>query len=197
MVNTCIFATSEKEQMTKILVTYALEEERVNLKKEGILFTYCKTSVGKVDAAIAVQQAIYQNKPDLVLNIGTSGSVHHPMGSIHLSQTFVDRDMEKLVEFGLKCREDFSSENKNMEFLNAWNFSSIVNSGDTFLTSSDGTGDVFDMEAYAIARVCKTLNLPFASIKYVTDIIGENSVKHWEDKLSEAQEGLQNFVDAL
>ena len=47
-----------------------------------------------------------------------------------------------------------------------------------------------DMEAYAQAFVCRELNVPFLSVKYVTDIIGQNSVQHWEDKLSDARLGL-------
>ena len=46
------------------------------------------------------------------------------------------------------------------------------------------------MEAYAQAWVCRTKNTPFIAVKYVTDIIGQNSVKHWEDKLADARKGL-------
>ncbi len=181
--------------MYKVLIAYALQAEKVLLKKDGYTFVYCRTGVGKVNAAIAVQQAIYHHQPDIVLNIGTSGSVHQAIGSIHCCHTFVDRDMEKLVEFGLTCREEFKEELNHHVFFKSRTFSSICNSGDTFLTTMDGTGDIFDMEAFAIARVCKALGLPFAAVKYVTDIIGENSVKHWEEKLEEAQEGLQKYCD--
>jgi adenosylhomocysteine nucleosidase len=34
-------------------------------------------------------------------------------------------------------------------------------------------------------------------VKYVTDVIGQNSVKHWEDKLAEARQGLSNFFEGL
>lgn len=183
--------------MQKVLLVHALKDEKVAIKKNGFTFYDCITGVGKVNAAIAVQQAIYKYKPHWVLNVGTCGALHHSVGSIHTCRTFVDRDMEKLVAFGLNCRHDFITETTNHTHLTKWNFTSVCNSGDAFLTSSDGTGDVFDMEAFAIAQVCKTFQLPFASIKFVTDIIGQNSVKHWEEKLSEAQEALQHFVNEL
>ena len=44
-------------------------------------------------------------------------------------------------------------------------------------------GDVVDMESFALAFVCQQMNIPFFSIKYVTDVIGKNSIKEWEDKL--------------
>ena len=35
------------------------------------------------------------------------------------------------------------------------------------------------------------------AVKYVTDIIGQNSVKHWEDKLADARKGLGEFFEKL
>jgi len=49
------------------------------------------------------------------------------------------------------------------------------------------------MEAFAQAIVCKHFGVRFVAVKYVTGIIGRNSVKHWEDKLGEACEGLGNW----
>ncbi|MBP7266113.1 MAG: nucleosidase, partial [Bacteroides sp.] len=44
---------------------------------------------------------------------------------------------------------------------------------------------------------CRAKNVPFISVKYVTDIIGQNSVKHWEDKLADARKGLGEFFEKL
>jgi adenosylhomocysteine nucleosidase len=49
------------------------------------------------------------------------------------------------------------------------------------------------MEAFAQAYVCKELGVPFLSIKYITDIIGENSVEHWENKLADARKALSEW----
>ena len=46
------------------------------------------------------------------------------------------------------------------------------------------------MEAFAQAIVCKEYNIPFIAVKYVTDLIGQNSVKHWEGKLADARKEL-------
>ena len=53
------------------------------------------------------------------------------------------------------------------------------------------------MEAYAQAWVCRTKNTPFIAVKYVTDIIGQNSVKHWEDKLADARKGLGAVFESI
>lgn len=43
----------------------------------------------------------------------------------------------------------------------------------------------------------RTKNSTVHRVKYVTDIIGQNSVKHWEDKLADARKGLGEFFEAL
>ncbi|WP_282036025.1 cupin domain-containing protein [Saccharicrinis aurantiacus] len=181
--------------MLNILIVYAVKEERVSVNMPNCSFNYCITGVGKVSAAIAVEKAIACYKPDLVINIGTSGTLHYKIGSVHLCKTFVDRDMEKLQAFGVPCKEDFSAELDTIGLFDNWKFDSTCNTGDAFLTEADGTGDVFDMESFAVARVCKSHKLPFIGIKCVTDIIGENSIKHWEEKLAEAQAILQKYID--
>jgi predicted cupin superfamily sugar epimerase len=181
--------------MLNVLIVYAVNEEKVDVSMPGCRFHYCKTGVGKVGAAIAVQSSILKYHPDVVVNIGTAGSVQFNVGSIHMCNVFVDRDMDKLKAFGVPSVEDFSSDIESIPFFNNWQFDSICNTGDSFLTKAEGRGDVFDMESFAVARVCRYHQIPFVAVKYVTDKIGENSIKHWEDKLAEAQAALQSFMD--
>ena len=54
-----------------------------------------------------------------------------------------------------------------------------------------------DMEAYAQAQVCRELGIPFLAVKYVTDIVGQNSVKHWEDKLADARRDLTAYFKGI
>ncbi len=181
--------------MLNVLIVYAVEEERVQVDMPNCNFHYCKTGVGKVAASIAVSRAIDIHKPDVVLNIGTAGSVEYEIGSVHICCKFIDRDMEKLQNFGVPFYVDFSDEVQRTGLFKDWEFDSICNSGDTFLTSADGTGDVFEMESFAVAGLCEAHQIPFVAVKCVTDIIGQNSIQHWEEKLGEAQSILQKFVN--
>jgi nucleoside phosphorylase len=40
--------------------------------------------------------------------------------------------------------------------------------------------DVYDMEAYALAKVCFVYNVDFISFKYITDNVNEHSAGDWE-----------------
>ena len=178
-----------------ILICYAVDQEHVAFECPNYEVRYCKTGVGKVEAALAVTEAIRFYKPALVVNVATAGTVVHEVGCVHLCAKFIDRDMEKLSEFGVPYLEDFSDLLASRKVWVGSQPASVCNTGDSFMTEGGGTGDVFDMEAFAIARACRLASVPFLAVKYVTDLIGQNSVKHWADKLADAREGLKEYIE--
>ncbi len=143
-------------------------------------------------------EAIRQVEPDIVINMGTAGTIHHKVGDIFVCRHFIDRDMQKLAGLGLSYQLDTSALLEQKGFCKHWTESATCNTGDSFLTElTDIEGDVVDMEAYAQAFVCNSKEIPFISVKYVSDVIGQNSVKHWEDKLADARTGLSHFFNVL
>lgn len=184
--------------MLKILVTYAVQGEFVEFKCPDVEPYYIRTGIGKVKSAFHLTEAIRQVQPDLVLNIGSAGTVIHQVGDIFVCRKFVDRDMQKLAGLGMECEIDSSALLETNGFCKHWTEEGICNTGDGFLTElAHVSGDVVDMEAYAQAFVCRSKEIPFISVKYVTDIIGQNSVKHWEDKLADARRGLSHYLNVL
>lgn len=182
--------------MLKILVTYAVQGEFVEIKWAGAELYYIRTGIGKVKSAFHLAEAIRQVQPDLVLNIGSAGTVGHRVGDIFVCRKFVDRDMQKIKGLGLESEIDSSTLLEAKGYCMHWTEEGICNTGDGFLTElTDVCGDVVDMEAYAQAFVCQAKEIPFVAVKYVTDIIGQNSVKHWEDKLADARQGLSNYLN--
>ena len=188
----------------KILVTYAVQGEFTELKFPGLIgeeevhIGYIRTGVGKVKSAYYVSEVLNQAKPDLVINVGTAGSIDCQVGDILVCRHFIDRDMQKLADMGLEYEIDSSALLAEKGYCMHWAGEGICNTGDTFLTElSDVKGDVVDMEAFAQACVCRAKNVPFIAVKYVTDIIGQNSVKHWEDKLADARKGLGEFFEQI
>ena len=184
--------------MLKLLVTYAVQGEFVDIKWPDVEVFYVRTGIGKVKAAYHLAEAINQVKPDLVINLGTAGTVKHQVGEVFVCRRFIDRDMHKLSDLGMEYEIDSSELLAAKGFCNHWTEEGICNTGDSFLTElAEVTGDVIDMEAYAQAFVCRAKEVPFIAVKYVSDIIGQNSVKHWEDKLADARTGLTHFLNVL
>lgn len=183
----------------KILVAFAVRGELDDIHfggNGGNEIVYCKTGIGKDRAAYALTNAILQYCPDLVVNMGTAGTLNHKVGEIFVCRRFVDRDMQKINSLGIECEIDSSALLEERALCRDWGRDGVCNTGNSFLTEGvNVTGDVVDMEAYAEAIVCREKKIPFVSVKYVTDIIGQNSVKHWEDKLADAREALGKFIE--
>jgi len=184
----------------KILITYALEAERGNWQLPGHDVFFCRTGVGKVSAALHTYEAVQRLKPTLVVSVGSAGTLHHQVGDIVVCNHFVDRDLEKIAHLGVPFELDFSAELVPFDFGAPEN--GCISTGDTFQTDHEesSTGrhaDVFDMEAFGSAQACKSLCISFMAVKYITDVIGQNSIKHWEEKLEDAKIGLEAFLKSL
>ena len=54
--------------------------------------------------------------------------------------------------------------------------------------------DVFDMEAYALAKVCHHHNVPFLSFKYITDNANEQASEDWKTNL---EQGIHMFLSRV
>lgn len=180
--------------MKKVLLTYAVKDEFIPVTLKGCEMIYALTGIGKAKAAMKLTEAIYKEKPDLVLNMGTAGTLNHNIGDIFICQRFIDRDFHSINLPGVEYEIDFTplvAKTKIFEDLLANGSSGTCNTGDSFVTEAESVyGDVVDMEAFAQAIVCKEYNIPFIAVKYVTDLIGQNSVKHWEEKLADARKEL-------
>lgn len=182
----------------KILLPYAIPEERIEISVPGVEFIYVETGVGKVRAAMKMMRAICEHHPDMVINFGTAGTSNHEIGDIIVCNRFIDRDLRKVKFDGVISEIDFDKDECQCAFIPdnvSWG---ICNTGDSFVTESvDIEGDVIDMEAYGEADACRDMNVPFLSVKYVTDVVGRNSWQDWYGKLKEARDGLTVFFKSL
>lgn len=184
----------QMKENLKVLVTQALPGEFVPVELPGAVVEHIYTGVGKANSAFRLTEAVCRIQPDLVLNVGTAGTLKGKVGDIVLCSRFVDRDLFSLGELGVEIRQDVSDRVDAFPWEWGLSIDGVCNTGDSFVTEpSELEGDVIDMEAYAQALVCKKMNIPFLAIKYVTDVIGHNSVKHWEEKLANARLDLLNF----
>ena len=186
----------------KILVAYALNEEKIPLRIKDAEQVEVITGIGKTQAAASLAFAIAEHRPDAVLNIGTVGSYRHNVGDILVSRRFVDRDMQRLPIIGV-CKElDMSELSWGTELPSvidgeATSASVRINTGDNFVFSpeEDLGCDAVDMESFAMAWTCRRAGVPFFAVKYVTDKLGENSVEAWAAKLEHARSALQAYFE--
>ena len=181
----------------KILVCYALECEKVTVPFDGEV-RYLRTGIAKMKTSVSVAEEMMREKPDMVINIGTSGTFHHKKGDIVVCRRFIDRDLAKVNIPGITCSIDLSGQELPAFRKLADMPVGECSTGDSFVTdASEMDSDVCDMESFCIAYICKKHKVPFVSVKVVSDVVGSNSVKDWQSAIRDAVEKLQDFFDSL
>lgn len=158
----------------------------------GIEILY--TGVGKVNAAIALTRRLAHlsregRGPPLVVNFGTAGSARIPAKTLVACRRFVDRDMDVAALGFAPGVTPFDELPPMLEFpaVFAGLPEAVCGSGDSFATSDHGPAcDVVDMEAYALAKACRSEGAGFACAKYVSDGADENAAAHWKENVAGA-----------
>lgn len=170
-----------------ILVFVALESE-IDPKDWQSDCCVVFTGIGKVNAALTAQREIAIRAPKLVINLGTAGAIDEKYRGVCEIKSVMQRDFDTspLAPRGEVPYQEFPSTFQS-EF---GKFS--CGTGDSFMTEIDpwinANGvQLVDMELYSIARVCAGYEIPWRSVKYVTDIVGENSGDDWTNNLKVAQ----------
>ena len=156
--------------MNKLFVA-ALKEETPGLD----YFHYI--GVGKINATYNLLKFINKFKPNQVINYGSAGSIKKGLSGIIECTKFYQRDMDVRDLLELKLGET-PFDNINEIIVSDGGFS--CGSGDSFVKNKiEMDVDLVDMEAYALAKVCKLENIKFRCFKYVSDNADESAPKDW------------------
>ena len=192
-----------------ILIVCALEQE-VNGKLDGVLSDprqIIYTGVGKVNATGQLTERLHSSHlhylppmPRLVINYGTAGSRELPIGELVDCTKFIQRDMDVTGLGFMKTQTPFEKEVPIILDYDHVKFNPIgkklrCGTGDNFVDENiDSYSDVYDMEAYALAKVCFVYDVDFISFKYITDNANESSPMDWKDNLVD---GIKVFKDKV
>lgn len=186
-----------------IIAVFAVAEEVVPLSIPGWNVISVVTGIGKTQAAMQLTKAILEHQPQCVINLGTAGTLRHRVEDILLSREYIDRDFQQIqlpgVGFHLQNTLPLPQSIHEI-YLRMQQAATIpmavVSTGDNFVTDAAHLSeDMVDMEGYALASVCQEFGVPLFSVKYITDIIGQNSVEDWAAKLEHARAGLTQFLE--
>ena len=193
-----------------ILIVCALE-----IETQGQLDNYFDderqilyTGVGKVNATLKLTQRLHSSHlhympkmPELVINYGTAGSRKIKKGQLVDCTKFIQRDMDVTGLGFMKHQTPYESPNE-MVVRSTSEFNPIgknytCGTGDSFVENiekGDSNIDVFDMESYALAKVCYHYDISFISFKYITDGADEQSHEDWEKNLAD---GIVEFKEKV
>ena len=192
---------ASKELDKKTLIVCALEiETQGQLDDYEVLYT----GVGKVNATFELTRKFGKYGSyipyDMVINYGTAGSRKIKKKTLVDCTKFIQRDMD-VTGLGFMRGETpfeqdppFVIQQQNIEF-NPIGRNATCGSGDNFAEDkSQYYGEVVDMEAYALAKVCYLYDVPFISFKYITDGADEQAHEDWEKNLAD---GIEVFKEKI
>lgn len=192
-----------------VIMTGAMIEERpeiqnvvnVLFEKFNIMVKFWCTGIGKINSLSCISRVrddVMSNNwndciiPSLVLNVGTcGGSSETKVGDILVCDNFIDIDMTEIQRRGYKVTTPIA-----FNYV-AFGYNGVTcGTSDVFSTSEyDYTGlKAYDMEAYPQAMVCKECNIPFVSVKCVTDIVGNNTIDDYRMNREDAVRRLGEFI---
>ena len=156
--------------MNRIFVA-ALKEETQDLN-----FFY-HTGAGKINATYNLTKIIQKYKPNEIINFGTAGAVTKNLEGVIECTKFYQRDMDVTGLLDLKIGETpFDEINEIIFSKNGYS----CGTGDSFVTGPVPLKvDVVDMEAYALAKVCKLEKISFRCFKFISDNADETANIDW------------------
>jgi len=184
-----------------ILIVSALK-----IETQGQLDDYktLYTGVGKVNATYELTKYltihIARAKPKLIINYGTAGSRELPIGELVDCTKFTQRDMDVRGMGFMQGQTPFENDVPVILDYDHVEFNPIgkklrCGTGDNFVQDNKEIySDVFDMEAYALAKVCYHYDINFISFKYITDNANEHSPGDWKDNCSD---GISEFKERI
>ena len=161
----------------------ALKEETPNLKD----FHY--SGVGKINATIKIMELISKFQPNEIINYGTAGSTKQNLSGLVECTKFVQRDMDARGLMNFKLGETpFDPISK----IILSNEGYICATGDRFVKNKlEIDCDIVDMEAYALAKICKIKNIDFKCFKYISDYANDESSNDWKEN---CHKGASDFL---
>lgn len=189
---------------SKPLIVMALpQESRGLLESAGATMLY--TGVGKVNASARLAGYLAERRcrghaTPLVVNMGTAGSRNVARHTLVACNRFAQRDMD-VSGLGFPAGvTPFDDTPAIVEVPPRFAHlpQLLCSTADSFATHRHAIeGDVVDMEAFALAKVCLMERVPFACVKHVTDGADSDSAAHWEAALEAASHAFVSAYESL
>lgn len=196
--------------MNEILVIYAMECEKGLIERlfpdNSTPLTLCRCGIGKVNAAMATEAAIIGHKPSAVVNIGLAGSFAGgvSVGDIIVADEVAYHDVwcglpdipgqGESIPLRYRCDKALADE----AALRLSARKGLIITGDQFYINEAEdrrqmemypSALAVDMESAAIAQVCTFHDIPFVSVRVISDVHDSHQAEHYSNFVSSLTNG--------
>lgn len=175
-----VIILADKHEKQKIDLPLLEEKDNYQVfsfKKNKLIFYY--SGIGLINAAAELQKAIILFNPKVVINYGAVGGTNKTkLFDLVIPNKFFCHDAQtpwysRGVIPGEKQYYQNLFSNSNLNISSGNNF--INKLQEVKEINKDYEVDLFDMESFSYALVSKKNNVPFLSIKCISDIIGSTT----------------------
>jgi len=133
------------------------------------------TGIGKVEAAAVTAAAIAQERPDVVVNIGTAGALRPGVAGLFLPSRVVNHDLSATAirALGHDAVDEIALPDGD---------GTVLATGDLFVTDPAARDRIaerahlVDMEGFAVARACQLAGVPVRLVKIVSDTADDSAL---------------------
>ncbi|WP_211327048.1 5'-methylthioadenosine/S-adenosylhomocysteine nucleosidase family protein [Chitinophaga flava] len=179
------------------LFVFALESEAAEeFNNDNTLIA----GIGKVNATFSLTKKIQEERPGLIVNLGSAGSNTFNRGEVVCCTRFIQRDMDVTGLGYRKYETPFSGHEPVLNYgLQLHGFQEgICGTGDNFETGHITSDyNVIDMEAYSLALVAMKENIPFLCLKYITDGADGTAAEEWLVQVHNAAAAFRKIISGL
>ncbi|RXK83156.1 5'-methylthioadenosine/S-adenosylhomocysteine nucleosidase family protein [Filimonas effusa] len=194
--------TSNKAVLSELLhqnplFVFALDYEA---KEAFTEFDPYLVGIGKVNAAYRITKRIYENKPGIIVNLGSAGSNTFKRGEVVCCTRFIQRDMD-VTPLGF---QPFETPYSNLDPVFTYGLQApelqegICGTGDSFeIAHQHSAYNVIDMEAFPIAWIAMQEQIPFLCLKYISDGADGGAAEEWTEQVHKAAAALKREVTKL
>lgn len=149
----------------RVLVVAATKPEAAYVP-EGMRLVL--TGIGKVEAAGLTAAAIAQERPDVVVNVGTAGALRPGVAGLYTPSRVVNHDLSATAirALGHEAVDEIEVPGGD---------GTVLATGDLFVTDPVARdviaerAHLVDMEGFAVARAAQLAGVPFRLVKVVSD----------------------------
>lgn len=182
-----------------------------NIEEKEVVLV--KSNVGKVNSARVCQMMIDNFNVELVINVGTAGSIDNSLniGDVVVATELVQHDFD-VTPFGRKLGEienigeSIKVDDKLLNlFDNIDVRKGIIATGDKFVVDIEEKNNVrnffgaicIEMEGASIAQVCFLNKVPVLVIRSITDKLDGSSKVEFEEFLESSSKNAANILKGL
>lgn len=172
------------------LLVVAADEEAAYLDTD---LPVLLTGIGKVNAAVAVAQALATHRPSEIINLGTAGALKTGFHDTYEISRVIQHDLDGKAIEALTGRPTGVPYDLDAD-------GPVLATGDLFV-SAEATrrrlaqeADLVDMEGYAVVAAARAAGVPVRLVKHVSDSAGAGAAQTWKQAVDDCARDLSAWV---